>query len=155
VILSGMNEDAHIRENLAIAHTARANTLTEAELQLVARVSRKYQELMKVGCTGCGYCMPCPSGVMIPSCFEEYNKLYMFGARQEVEFTYALRMSGVVTDGTPGYASQCTQCGACLEKCPQQIQVPDVLAEVATELEGPDLLQRAAAAQTMFKIEPK
>jgi predicted aldo/keto reductase-like oxidoreductase len=155
VILSGMNEEAHIRENLAIAHTARANALSEEELQLVARASRKYQELMKVGCTGCGYCMPCPSDVMISGCFEEYNKLYMFGARQEVKFTYALRMSGVVMDGTPGYASQCTQCGACLEKCPQQIRVPDVLAEVATELEGPDLLQRVAAAQTMFKIEPQ
>jgi uncharacterized protein len=155
VILSGMNEEAHIQENLSIAHTARANALTEEELRLVERVSRKYQELMKVGCTGCGYCMPCPSNVMIPSCFEEYNKLYMFGVRQEVQFTYALRMSGVVMDGTPGYASQCTQCGTCLEKCPQRIQIPDVLAEVVAELEGPDLLKRVAAAQTMFKIEPK
>jgi uncharacterized protein len=155
VILSGMNEEAHIRENLSIAHTARANDLTKEELQLVERVSRKYQELMKIGCTGCGYCMPCPSDVMIPSCFEEYNKLHMFGARHEAEFTYALRMGGVVVDGTTGFASQCTQCGACLDKCPQHIQIPDVLAEVATELEGPDLLERVTAARTIFKIEAK
>ena len=110
---------------------------------------------MKVGCTGCGYCMPCPSNVMIPGCFEEYNKMHMFAARHEAKFTYALRMSGVVTDGTPGYASQCTRCGVCLERCPQQIQIPDVLAEVAAELEGPDLMERVAIARTIFKIEPK
>jgi predicted aldo/keto reductase-like oxidoreductase len=155
VILSGMNEEAHIRENLAVAHTARANALTAEELQLVERVGRKYQELMKVGCTGCGYCMPCPSDVMIPTCFEEYNKLHMFGAKHEVKFTYALRMSGVVVGGTAGYASQCTRCGACLDKCPQQIRIPDVLAEVTTELEGPDLLERVATAGKMFKIEPE
>jgi hypothetical protein len=152
VILSGMNEEAHIRENLAIAHTAGANALTKEELQLVERVGRKYQELIKVGCTGCGYCLPCPSGVMIPSCFEEYNKLHMFGARDEAKFTYALRMSGVVVDGAPGYASQCTRCGECLDKCPQKIRIPDVLAEVASELEG--LSERVAAARTIFKIEP-
>ena len=82
------------------------------------RVGRKYEELMKVGCTGCGYCMPCPSAVMIPGCFEEYNKLHMFGARHEVQFTYALRMSGAVGDGTTGYASQCTRCGALPRKVP-------------------------------------
>ncbi len=59
LILSGMNDEAQIEENLAIAGTAEANTLTQEELDLVARASRTYQELMKVGCTGCGYCMPC------------------------------------------------------------------------------------------------
>ena len=61
VVLSGMNEEEQIQENLAIANTAHANALTEEELELVERVGRKYRELMKVGCTGCGYCMPCPS----------------------------------------------------------------------------------------------
>ena len=55
------------------------NALTEEELALVERAGRKYRELMKVGCTGCGYCMPCPSEVTIPSCFEEYNAMHMFG----------------------------------------------------------------------------
>ena len=155
VVLSGMNDEAQIRENLLIADMARANTLTEEEMRLVKRVSQQYRELMKVGCTGCGYCMPCPSGVMIPMCFEEYNKMHMFGARQQVKFVYALRMSGTLVDGQPGYASQCTRCGACLDKCPQQIAIPDVLAQVATELEGPDLSERVAAAQTLFKIRPE
>jgi hypothetical protein len=155
VVLSGMNEEAHIEENLSIADTARGNALTEAELRLVERVGRKYRELMKVGCTGCGYCMPCPSAVMIPSCFEEYNRAHMFGGPQEAKFMYAVRLSGILADGQAGYASQCIRCGACLEKCPQQIPIPDVLAQVAVELEGPDLPERIAAARTIFKIEPK
>jgi uncharacterized protein len=152
VILSGMNEETHIRENLAIADAARANALTPEELQLVGRVSRKYQELIKVGCTACGYCMPCPSGVMIPGCFEEFNKMHMFGAKQEARFTYALRMGGVFVEGTAGFASQCTRCGTCVDKCTQHIQIPDVLAEVVAELEGPDLPERVATIRTMFKI---
>ena len=31
---------------------------------------------MKVPCTGCGYCMPCPHGVDIPTCFAAYNTRY-------------------------------------------------------------------------------
>ena len=154
VILSGMNDETQIRENVSIAQTAQANALAEEELRRVERVGRKYKELIKVGCTACAYCMPCPSNVMIPLCFEEYNRLHMFGATNEVRFTYALRLSGVVFGDAPGYASQCTRCGACLEKCPQHIEIPDALAQVAAELEGPDLPERVAAIRTIFKIEP-
>jgi predicted aldo/keto reductase-like oxidoreductase len=155
VILSGMNEETHIDENLAIAAEGRANSLTREELALVERVSATYRELMKIGCTGCGYCMPCPSNVMIPLCFEEYNKLHMFGGLEEGKFRYAFRMSGELIDGQPGYASQCVTCGACLDKCPQHIQIPDMLAQVAAELEGPDLMDRVATARRIFKIEAR
>ena len=153
VILSGMNDEAHIRENLALADTAQANSLTHEELDLVDRASRTYRELMKVGCTGCGYCMPCPAHVSIPICFEEYNRLHMFGGVEAGKFRYALRMSGDLVDGRPGYASQCVKCGACLDKCPQQIPIPDALAQVAAELEDADLPSRVAKARTIFKIE--
>jgi len=153
VILSGMNDDAQIRENLAIASTARADALSQDELDLVERVGQTYRTLMKVGCTGCGYCMPCSSEVTIPICFEEYNKMHMFGAVEQARFSYALRMSGELVDGRPGYASQCVRCGDCLEKCPQQIPIPDMLAQVAAELEGPDLMDRVATARRIFRIE--
>ena len=155
VILSGMNDEAQIRENLATAGSAQANALSAQELDLVKRAAEKYRELIKVGCTGCGYCMPCPSDVMIPMCFEEFNKMYMFGAKEEAKFVYGLRMSGMLGASQPGYASQCTQCGACLEKCPQNIEIPDILAQVVAELEGPDLQQRVAMARAMFNVRPK
>jgi predicted aldo/keto reductase-like oxidoreductase len=155
VILSGMNEEAHIKENLSIANTARANTLTKEELDLVERAGRTYRDLMQVGCTGCGYCMPCPSEVMIPICFEEYNRMYLFGAEEEVKSRYAVRMSGELADGRPGYASQCVACGECLDKCPQHILIPDMLAHVAEEMEGPKLKERWAAARLILKIEAR
>mgnify|MGYP000247659509 CR=1 FL=1 len=152
VVLSGMNEEAHIEENLAIADQAHPNSLTGEELELVAEASRKYKTLMKVGCTGCGYCMPCPSDVHIPGCFEVYNKMHMFGNEQEGKFMYAIRMSGMIS-GAPGYASQCVQCGECLEKCPQEIEIPDFLEKVAEEMEDADLENRVAMGKKMLNIE--
>ena len=74
---------------------------------------------------------------------------------EEAKFRYALRLSGELVDGQPGYASQCVQCGECLDKCPQQIPIPDMLAQVAAEMEGPELTERVATARRIFRIEPK
>ncbi len=68
--------------------------------------------------------------MMIPLASDGYNKMHMFGGTEEAKFMYTLRMSGVLVDGKPGYASQCTGCGACLDKCPQHIRDPDRLAQI-------------------------
>jgi predicted aldo/keto reductase-like oxidoreductase len=130
VVLSGMNVDEHIDQNLAIAEQAEANSLTESELHLVSRVADKYRALMPIGCTGCQYCMPCPAGVNIPSCFEIYNTGHMFEEPQErTQFVYAVQNGGV--RGNKTYASQCVECGECMEHCPQHIEIPERLKEVA------------------------
>ncbi|WP_440948413.1 aldo/keto reductase [Methanosarcina sp. T3] len=152
VALSGMNEESQVEENLKIAGEAYPNSLSETELQLVSRVEKKYRELMKVGCTGCEYCMPCPSGVDIPECFSIYNDLHMFRNVEGARFKYAVNMSGVFTNTEPGgFASQCIECGQCMEKCPQGLKIPELLKDVAEELEGPDLEQRIAMAKKLFK----
>ena len=56
---------------------------------------------MKVGCTGCGYCQPCPSGVDIPGSFDLFNAFHTFGKTQEAGFLYVLRAGGVLS-GQPG-----------------------------------------------------
>lgn len=151
VVLSGMNDEKHIVENLRLADSAYPNSLTEAELRLVKRVERKYRELMKAGCTGCRYCMPCPEGVNIPICFELYNNLHMSGNADEAKFLYAAMLSGVLSVGEPAFASQCVQCGKCLKKCPQHLEIPTILESVVEELEGPDLEKRVAVAKQAFK----
>ncbi|MFA6332379.1 MAG: aldo/keto reductase [Methanoregula sp.] len=151
VVLSGMNDESHIQENLKIADQAYSNSLTEAELQLVKKVEKKYRELMKVGCTGCQYCMPCPSGVNIPLCFEHYNNLYLADNPDGEKFMYAARLGGAVALGTPEFASLCVQCGQCIEQCPQHIDIPTVLESVVAELEGPGFEERVAMAKQMFK----
>lgn len=152
VLLSGMNNEAHVAENLAIARQAEADSLTEEELEIVDRAAEKYKELMQVGCTGCGYCVPCPADVAIPAIFEVYNKMHMFGNTQEGRLSYALRMSGELTGKPSGFASQCVQCGECVEKCPQGIMIPDRLEEVVLDMEGDDLQQRIAMGKKILRI---
>ena len=142
VVLSGMNDEAHIDENLGTAGEALPNSLTPGERTLVRRAAARYRELMKVGCSGCGYCMPCPAGVNIPACFEVFNKVHLFGDLEGSKDSYVMRMSGVLQRSGSGFASQCVECGKCLEKCPQGLDIPLLLKDVAAELEGPDLEER-------------
>ncbi|MCE5264381.1 MAG: aldo/keto reductase [Deltaproteobacteria bacterium] len=151
VVLSGMNEEAQIEENLATADKAFPNSLTEAELRLVKKVEEKYRELVKVGCTGCGYCMPCPEGVAIPVCFKAYNDLHMFDNADGTKFSYAIQSCGILSGGKTAFASQCIRCGQCTEKCPQNLKIPELLEAAAQELEGPELQQRLAMIEKNFR----
>lgn len=152
-VLSGMNQETHIEENLAIANTAKPDSLAASELKLVDQVAEKYQELMKVDCTGCGYCMPCPEGVMIPGIFEVYNKMHMFGDEQGTKLSYALRMSGGISGQDPGFASQCVECGECMEKCPQQLEIIDHLAAACDEMESGDMQHRVKMVTERIKVK--
>lgn len=143
IVLSGMNKENHIEENIRIADEATPNSLTEKELQLVSRVANEYRRLMRVGCTGCGYCMPCPSGVNIPFCFELYNSLHMFSdirnAKLKARIDYLTQLAAIPGARTASYPSQCEKCGACEEMCPQNLPIQELLEGVVDEFEGPVL----------------
>jgi predicted aldo/keto reductase-like oxidoreductase len=149
VALSGMNDEAQVEENLRIAGDARPGRLTTAEVDLIGRVGRKYREIMKVGCTGCGYCQPCPSGVDIPSSFDLFNAAHTFGKSEEAGFLYVVRAGGVLS-GRPAYASLCSRCMDCVQKCPQHLEIPDLLEQVAREFEGEGLREREAKVRSLF-----
>jgi len=153
VVLSGMNEEAHVEQNLAIAGESHADSLSAKELELVDRAARTYHDLMQVGCTGCGYCMPCPAGVDIPKSFSFFNGMYLSGDREAMRMFYMLSVDSGLIHEKSGLASQCVQCGQCMEKCPQHIQIPDMLERVVAEMEGDDMQERAAAARQMFLRE--
>ncbi len=143
VVLSGINLDEHIEQNLAIAAEAEAESMTKNELTLVGRVADKYRELMPVGCTGCQYCMPCPAGVNIPGCFEHYNTGKMFEEPQPMtQFKYAV-FNGFIS-GRETQASLCVECGECVEHCPQHIEIPERLKVVVDycETEGIEKIVR-------------
>lgn len=149
VVLSGMNDEAQLEENLRIAADAWPGSLTAAEVGLVCRVGRKYHEIMKVGCTGCGYCQPCPSGVNIPESFAAFNAFHTFGNKEEARFLYVVRMGGLLA-GRPGYASLCSHCLDCVQKCPQGLDVPGLLEQVVQEFEGNGLCEREAVVRSLF-----
>lgn len=132
-VFSGMGEMDQIEENLKVADEALPNSLTVDELELYENVKDVYNGLMKVDCTGCGYCMPCPRGVDIPRCFNMYNQKYMFNKSQSFDY---LAMLGGVFSGQEAYAGLCTNCGKCVRACPQNLEIPELLNEVSNELEG-------------------
>jgi predicted aldo/keto reductase-like oxidoreductase len=134
VVLSGLNEESHVEENCRIASLAQPNMLTSQELDLIKEVKAAFLKLMKVGCTGCSYCMPCPKGVNIPLCFSFYNGRHMFGERFFSNFQYLLFASDVM-GGRNALASQCVACGKCERVCPQQLPVVQHLKSAQKALE--------------------
>jgi uncharacterized protein len=150
VNLSGMNDERHIEENLRIANEARPNSLTPAELALVRRAADAYRSLMKSDCTGCRYCLPCPAGVAIPDCLQALNNKHALrDKRAGLAYTFFVGAAG---GGRPGLASQCTECGACLPKCPQGVPIPTVLKEIAAEFEGPFFPARMWLFKRMMRL---
>ena len=123
VVLSGMNSLAMVEENCRIASDMQPGSLTEKDRKLIEEVRQDIAGTMKVGCTGCRYCMPCPKGVDIPALFRCYNELYAEGKMagwQDYFQTVSMRRE-------PAFASQCVKCGKCENHCPQALPIRELL----------------------------
>lgn len=132
-VLSGMNSEEMVADNIRTASTAHAGELSEADDAMLREVVKAINARMKVGCTGCGYCIPCPKHVDIPGCFAAYNRRYSdgwFTSLKEYFMCTALRQ-------TSSAASNCIGCGKCMKHCPQGINIPEELKHVKKKLEGP------------------
>ncbi len=129
IVLSGMSEMEHIKENIRIASEAYAETLTGEEKLLIDEVNRIYKSKMQVNCTTCKYCMPCPVGVNIPGMFNFLNNAFIFN---NVE-TEKKRYNTLVKEEQR--ASNCVECGKCEEVCPQHIPIRDMLKKVVGTFE--------------------
>lgn len=130
-ILSGMNSLEMVEENLKIASTVQAGAFDEYDYALIEKVKAEIKKNVKVGCTGCGYCMPCPQGVDIPEVFHCYNMITTeskSSALKEYLQVTAMR-------GKPTGASQCIQCGKCEQHCPQSIAIRENLKAASGQLE--------------------
>jgi len=125
VVLSGMSTLDQVLENLASAEASGVGRLTEADLRLVDRAREAYQALRPIPCTHCGYCMPCPNGVDIPGNLAMYGNGIVFAKPDAArrEYTLLLRMFESGSLPADARAARCVQCGACEEKCPQQIPI--------------------------------
>ena len=131
VVLSGMNSLEMVDENIRIASDAVPGSFDDSDFALVESVKKIIKEKERVGCTGCRYCMPCPSGVDIPGNFHHWNLMYIEGKKNAVRFEFA---RNVGLQGKPGFASQCIGCGKCETHCPQHIQIREMLKRADKEL---------------------
>ena len=127
LLLSGMSTLAQVQQNLGAAGTSATGMLAPGDLDLIAHVRDAYNALVRVTCTACSYCMPCPQGVNIPGMFQLVNEGSMFGSWDIQRKRYGQMKS----EGSS--ADSCIRCGACEEKCPQHIAIRDELAGVAEQ----------------------
>jgi len=131
VVLSGMNSQEMVEENIRVASQAEANTFTEDDFKLFSEVRTILDEKIKVPCTGCNYCMPCPHGVDIPTCFSCYNDREIEGKMSA--FSKYIMQTSIISK--PHNASLCTQCGLCEKHCPQNIAIRHELSNVSKAME--------------------
>lgn len=130
-ILSGMNSIEMVEENVRTASQVCIGEFDDYDNQLIEKVKAEIKKNIKVECTGCGYCMPCPAGVDIPETFHCYNTIYTENKKTAVEeYTRATAYRK-----HPSGASQCVKCGKCEQHCPQGIPIRDKLSEASKELE--------------------
>ena len=122
-VLSGMSSIEQVKENVAIFDRSQPNTMTEEERQIIGKVRELYRSRIKVPCTGCGYCEPCPEGVAIPAVISAYNTASIYNLEGKQSQEYAMLL-----DQGKG-SDRCIRCGKCVEACPQGIDIPEVLEQ--------------------------
>lgn len=133
VVLSGMNSMDMVKENIQVAKETLPGSLTDEERSVYDKVRKAINAKMKVPCTGCRYCMPCPKGVDIPGSFRCLNASYIDG------YFTGLREYFMCTSmrDEKGLASQCIECGKCESHCPQAIAIRQELKKVKKRFENP------------------
>lgn len=129
VVLSGMSHMDQLRENLELAESAEKVLWSVQDSEIISLVQELIQKLQKVNCTACGYCLPCPHGVNIPRNFSLVNDHHMLNDPAAKN-----RYFGLLSEKER--ASACISCGECVEKCPQQIAIPEELQHVAELFES-------------------
>ncbi len=136
VVLSGMGNLQMLNENCDSADRSGVNSLHEEDLSIIDDLIKIYRKKILVPCTSCKYCLPCPSGVNIPQNFAILNNVAL--EKSNVRRWLHKRDYNKMANSTKklnktksnGNASLCINCGICLEKCPQEINIPDELKNV-------------------------
>lgn len=137
-VLSGMNSIEMVEENIKITNNHIENPLTIEENELIDDMRDVFLRLTKINCTSCNYCMPCPKGINIPDIFKLYNDKHMF-PKDKVYGIHQTQISYITMLGIIGKAhdsSLCVDCGVCQKKCPQQLEIPELLREVDKTYHG-------------------
>jgi len=125
LVLSGMSGLEQVKENVQYASESRVGVLSDEDLKIVDKVADKYREISPVECTGCNYCVPCPNDVSIPRNFRIYNQAEIYDEYEKYKEIWDENMKD------ESKATNCVRCGECIEKCPQDLNIMDLLEEVS------------------------
>lgn len=121
--LSGMGSMDMVEQNLAIA--GEGKPLSEQEWQQIGEAVDQLKRFSDLYCTGCEYCQPCPREIKIPRIFNMFTNHNVYGlkdhARNEMK-KYLEEGGKTITD--------CSDCGLCEKKCPQNLEIRKQLDRV-------------------------
>ena len=139
-VLSGMTTMEHVTDNVATIENF--IPLEDDEYAVLSEAVAAYLNKGTISCTGCRYCMECPSGVDIPGIFAVYNKCAASGnlpvslRQNDSAYQKKLRAFQEAFESIPASArpDQCISCGKCVEHCPQSIKIPERMKEIAGRL---------------------
>jgi len=134
VTLTGASNLNQLKEN--IESFKNFKPLNDEEHEIVKEVAEIINSNITVDCTKCRYCVDsCPEEINIAKIFDLYNKEKIVNKKGEewTQFGNAYLNYSKLPD--VGLASDCSECETCIEECPQQINIPEVLKEVAKTFE--------------------
>ncbi len=123
VVLSGMSTLEQVKQNIASTEDSLHKSLTREEHDLIDEATNLYNDKIKVGCTACEYCLPCPSNVAIPTIFSQYNNYYVYETEEQSISTY----KKIIEQEKD--SSQCIECEQCEQLCPQHLKIISLLKE--------------------------
>ncbi len=134
VVVSGMASMQNVRDNLAYAGRSAPGMLDAEDRAVIGRAARAYRSAPgTIPCTGCYNCIPCPQNVAIGYLFNMvFNQYKADGDKARAHRLVNYSMSPVQRGDRP---QACDECGRCLPKCPQGINIPEELKRVRRELE--------------------
>ena len=127
-VLSGMSNMEQLNDN--ISYMSDFKPLTAKERELLKKAEAIIKANVNVPCTGCAYCVSgCPMEINIPRIFLMYNGIKIYGNLSHQRHYYR----NYVLDHAR--ATDCIECGACEEICPQHIKIREELKKAAMQLE--------------------
>ena len=132
VVYTGASNFEQLESN--IEEFKNADPLNDEELAILDEVSEIINSNITVDCTKCRYCVDsCTEEIDIAKIFDLYNKHKLLEKEDWTQFGNAY-LNYSKLDGV-GIASDCIECENCIEECPQQINIPEVLKDVAKTFE--------------------
>ncbi len=132
MVLSGVSNQEQLDDNLETFNNLKP--INNEEREIINKVTDIIHSAIAIPCTSCDYCInSCPENIYISKYFELYNtekQTEWKGFSQQLNYYLSY-----ITRDEYGRASDCIECGACVEQCPQHLDIPKYMKEVSEEFD--------------------
>jgi predicted aldo/keto reductase-like oxidoreductase len=114
----------------------RDEKLTLEEVAIFERLENYQTSILGLEkCSQCYACLPCPENINIPEVLRLRNLALAYDMTDYGQYRY--RMFENAGHWFPGMkASRCTECGDCLPRCPEKLEIPALLQDAHRRLNG-------------------